>query len=116
MIKSVKIKNKIIGLEHPTFIIAEMACAHQGDVNKACRMVEIAIKANVDAIQTQIFKNELELTPLHEDWELNAQLELSYKEWERIIEIIKNSNSLFFSSVYDLESVQFFDRSRCRCI
>jgi len=107
MIKSVKIKNKIIGLEHPTFLIAEMACAHQGDVNEACRMVEIAIKANVDAIQTQIFKNELELTPLHEDWELNAQLELSYKEWEKIIKIIKKSNSLFFSSVYDLESVKF---------
>lgn len=107
MIKLVKIKDKVIGQGYPTFLIAEMACAHQGNVQIACKMVENAVKAKVDAIQTQIFKNELELTPLHEDWDLNAELELSFSEWERVIKIIKNSKSLFFSSVYDLEGVKF---------
>ncbi len=107
MILPIKIKDKIMGEGFPTFLIAEMACAHQGDLKIACKMAEIAINAKADAVQTQIFKNELELTPLHEYWELNAKLELSFSEWERIIKIIKNSSSLFFSSVYDLEGVRF---------
>ncbi len=107
MIKSIKIKEKIIGEGFPTFLIAEMACAHQGDVKIARKMTEFAVKAKNDAIQTQIFKNELELTPLHKDWDLNARLELSFNEWENIIKIIRSSKSLFFSSVYDLEGVKF---------
>ncbi len=107
MVKLVKIKNKIIGKDYPTFLIAEMACAHQGDIDTACKMVKVAIKANVDVIQTQVFKNELELTPLSEDWELNARLELTQEEWLRVFKLIKDSETLFFSSAYDLESVQF---------
>ncbi len=107
MIKPIKIKGKIIGEDFPTFLIAEMACAHQGDVENACKLAEIAINAKADAVQTQIFKNELELTPLHEDWDLNAKLELSFSEWESVIKIIRNSQSLFFSSAYDLEGVKF---------
>lgn len=107
MIKLIKIKNKVIGEGYPTFLIAEMACAHQGDVNIACKLVEVAIKANVDAIQTQIFKNELEMSPLNEDWELNARLELSHEKWAKVIKLIKKSNSIFTSSVYDLESLRF---------
>ncbi len=107
MIKHIKIKDKTIGEGFPTFLIAEMACAHQGDVKIAYKMAELAANAKSDAIQTQIFKNELELTPLNKDWDLNAKLELSFSEWDSVIKIIRSSKSLFFSSVYDLEGVKF---------
>lgn len=58
MIKSVKIKNKVIGAGYPTFIIAEMACAHQGNVNNACKLVDVAAKAKADAIQIQVLKKK----------------------------------------------------------
>lgn len=107
MIKTVNIKNKTIGNGYQTFLIAEMACAHQGDFKNAKEMVNVAAKTNVDAIQIQVFINELEMSPLMEDYELNSELEISHDEWSEVIDLIKEKGFLVFSSVYDLESVQF---------
>lgn len=107
MVKPVKIKNKIIGEGAPTFVIAEMACAHQGDVKSAINLIDVAVKAKVDAIQIQVFINELEMSPLCEDYKLNAQLEIAHEEWSKIIDLVKEKGFLIFSSVYDLKSVNF---------
>jgi len=84
-----------------------MACAHQGDINNALKLVDVAAEANVDAIQTQVFINELEMSPLSEDYELNAKLEISHENWSKVIDKVKEKGFLIFSSVYDLESVKF---------
>jgi len=107
MVKSLKIKDKFIGEGYPTLLIAEIACAHQGSVENACEMVKVASKTKVDVIQTQVFKNELEMSPLKKEFESEAYLELSQEEWLKVFGLIKKTDALFFSSVYDLQSVQF---------
>ena len=107
MIKPVKIKEKNIGESYPTFLIAEMACAHQGDVENACNLVDVAIKAKADAIQIQVFKKENYMSPIYKDYDLISRLELSRKEWLTVIEQIKRSDVLFFAAGYDIESIRF---------
>jgi len=92
MIKPIKIKNKIIGTGHPTFLIAEIACAHQGDVEQAVSLVNVAIKANVDAIQLQVFKKEFYMSPISREYDLITRLELTQDEWLRVIKLIQKAN------------------------
>ncbi|MFW9938513.1 MAG: N-acetylneuraminate synthase family protein [Candidatus Thorarchaeota archaeon] len=107
MIKPVIIKNKYIGESYPTFIIAEMACAHQGEVENACKMVDVAVKAKADAIQLQLFRKEVYMSPLYKDYELISSLELSFEEWEKVITKIKKTDILFFAAGYDIDSINF---------
>ncbi|KKN24012.1 hypothetical protein LCGC14_0899100 [marine sediment metagenome] len=107
MIKQVEIRHKVIGQGYPPFLIAEMACAHQGDVENACDLVNVAIKANADAIQLQVFKKETYMSPIYKDYDLITNLELSQNEWSRVIELIKEKDILFFAAGFDVESIKF---------
>ncbi len=42
-----------------TYIIAEAACAHNGNFDTARRMIDIAVAAKVDCVKTQIFRPDL---------------------------------------------------------
>ncbi len=102
-----KIKNKYIGKGYPTFLIAEMACAHQGNLENAYKLVDVAVEANADAIQLQLFKKEIYMSPIYKDYELITRLELNQEEWAKVISLIKKHEILFFAAGYDVESVAF---------
>ena len=48
-------KNLYIGKDHPCFIIAEAGINHDGDVNKAKELVDVAVEAKADAVKFQMF-------------------------------------------------------------
>ena len=77
MIKPIKINKKAIGDGYSAFLIAEMACAHQDNVDYACNLVEIVTRAKTDAIQIQVFKKECYLSPVYKDYNLIKRLELT---------------------------------------
>ena len=52
--KSIEVKGKIIGDGHPAFIVAEMACSHDGSMEIAKRIIDAAAKARADAINFQM--------------------------------------------------------------
>ena len=111
MINPVKIKDKTIGEAFPTFLIAEMACAHQGDVEKACELIDVAVKAKADAVQIQVFMKELYMSPFNQNYELICRLELAQEEWQKVIDRIKQNKILLFAAGYDVESIKFLIRN-----
>ena len=46
------------GQSHPVMIIAEAGVNHNGDPDMAFRLVDVAVRANVDAIKFQTFCTE----------------------------------------------------------
>ena len=48
-----KIKNKYIGTDYPTFIIAEIAQSHDGSLGMAHSFIDAASEVGVDAIKFQ---------------------------------------------------------------
>src|SRR3989344_8239617 len=50
--------NRCIGVGQPVFIIAEAGVNHDGDFEKAKRLVDIAREAGVDAVKFQTWKTE----------------------------------------------------------
>ena len=106
MIKPVKIRDKIIGKGYSTFFIAEMACAHQGDLKQAIDLVDIAAEAKADAVQLQMINRELYCSPEYKDYDEYGQLEFTPEEWSKIIDRIREKNLLFFAAGYDVSSIQ----------
>lgn len=58
MIKSVKIKDIMIGQGNPCFIIAEAGVNHNGDIKLAHKLIDAAAEADADAVKFQSFVTE----------------------------------------------------------
>ena len=54
----VKIQNKLIGNDYPTFIMAEAGVNHNGSLKLAKKLVDVAVKAGVDAVKFQTYTTE----------------------------------------------------------
>ncbi len=52
---TIKISSKKIGINHPTFIIAEISANHNQSLSKAYKIIAGAAKAGVDAIKLQTY-------------------------------------------------------------
>ena len=50
---TIQIGNRIIGNEHPTYIIAEIGINHNGNPEIARQLIDVAADANVDAVKFQ---------------------------------------------------------------
>lgn len=64
-----------------TYIIAEMACSHEGDPVLAGKIIDAAVVAGADAVQFQIWKAEDMVVPSHPDMALLEKIELSAEQW-----------------------------------
>ena len=53
--KPLTIGKRTVGPGHPTFIVAEMSGNHNGDFERAARIVEAAAKAGADAVKLQTY-------------------------------------------------------------
>ena len=53
--KEIKIENKIIGMKHPTYFIADVAANHDGDIERAKDLIYLCAEAGSDAAKFQHF-------------------------------------------------------------
>jgi N-acetylneuraminate synthase/N,N'-diacetyllegionaminate synthase len=105
-------------------IIAEAGVNHNGDIDKALKLVELASQAGADYIKFQTFKTELNIskkakkakyqeknTGLSEtQFEMVKKLELSFNDFVLIEKKCKESNIGFMSTGFDIPSLDFLDR------
>jgi N-acetylneuraminate synthase/N,N'-diacetyllegionaminate synthase len=109
----VKIGNKKVGKEHPTYIIAEIGSNHDGNIKIAKKMIDKAADAGADAVKFQTFKAEKlfsKKTPKistykKKPFELIKSLEMP-REWHKeLYDYTVNKNLHFLSSPFDYEAV-----------
>lgn len=106
MSETIKIGNNVVGRDEPVYVIAEMACAHDGDMGKARRLVDAAVSAKADAVQLQFFSRKDLMTPDHEVYDLLGTLEFSHEEWKEIYEYAKKQGIHVFACAYDVPSTE----------
>lgn len=53
--KQITINNRIISSQHSPYIIAEVSGNHNGDLNKALKLLEVAKQAGADAVKIQTY-------------------------------------------------------------
>lgn len=55
MIKDFHIGNRLVGLNHPPYFIADIGANHDGSLERAYRLIELAKEAGADAAKFQNF-------------------------------------------------------------
>ncbi|WP_333866596.1 N-acetylneuraminate synthase [Sphingobacterium sp.] len=105
-----------------TLIIAEAGVNHNGDINNAIKLIDIAAEAGVDFIKFQTFKAEKLVSKNAKKAEYQLQnmnseddsqyamlkkLELSLQDHETLINYCKKKGIQFFSTAFDLDSLQY---------
>ncbi len=67
-----------------TFIIAEMACSHEGDPELARGIIDSAARAGADAVQFQIWSLKDMVVPHHPEYEKLKGIELTRGQWQEL--------------------------------
>ncbi len=93
----------------PIYVIAEMACSHEGNLELAKQIIDGAGKANANAIQFQIWSLADMVVPHHPDYEKLTQIELSREQWTELANYVRDNypSMEIIACVYERSSVDF---------
>lgn len=119
----IEIGGRLIGEGEPVFIIAEAGVNHNGDIELAKKLIEVAREAGTDAIKFQTFKAEnlntmtapkstyhIETTGSEQSWfDLLKTQELNRQAHEVLIEHCQKVGIMFLSTPYDEESANLLE-------
>ncbi len=100
----IRVGDKFIGPGHPTFFIAEVASAHEGNVEVAKKMIEVAKAANADAVKFQIVDKDAHMVPYHETYPILQKLVFMPEQWRELRRYAQEQNIPFIADAYDLPS------------
>lgn len=122
----IKLGSSLIGEGHPCFIIAEAGVNHNGDINLAKRLIDIAADAGADAVKFQTFKADKIVSESAEkaeyqkctteekesQYQMLKKLELLESDFKELKDYAEKKNILFLSTPFDHESADFLDNIR----
>lgn len=126
MAKCVNIGNKTIGDGYPCFIIAEIGINHNGSVDLAKKMIDIAVTTGCDAVKFQ--KRTVDVVYTKEELakerksvfgntngDLKRGLEFGEAEYKEIDKYCKEKGIIWFASCWDEASVDFMEKFDIPC-
>lgn len=124
--KKVKIGNKWVGDGYPTFVTAEIGINHNGDLNIAKKLIDMAVFAGCDAVKFQKRTVEDVYTPEElarprenpfgpTNGDLKRGLEFGKKEYKEIDKYCKQKNIMWFASPWDIKSIDFLEKFNVPC-
>jgi N-acetylneuraminate synthase len=121
MTKTIAIGNSIIGDDQPVYVIAEIGLNHNGSVDIAKQLIDVAVEAGAQAVKFQKRTPEISTpehmksTPRETPWGTMTYLEYRYRvefEQEQYSEIDRYCKSVgvdWFASPWDEPSVDFLE-------
>lgn len=94
-----------------TFIIAEIGNNHEGSFNVACKLIQEAKRAGVDAVKFQTFetKNYINRNDVRRFKRLK-KFQLTKDEFYKLSLLAKNNNLKFISTPFDINSAIFLSK------
>src|SRR5512136_307504 len=122
----IKFGNRTIGMDHPTYFIADVAANHDGDLERAKLLIHLAKEAGADAAKFQNF----DAPKIVSDYGFKAMSggQVSHQAtWKKsVVEVYRSASIPFewtltlaeecqeagidyFSSPYDFEAIDFLD-------
>lgn len=122
MTREMKIGTKLLGDNHPAYIIGEIGINHNGDVDLAKKMIDAAVNAKADAVKFQKRTPDVCTPPEQQKkmrqtpWGYITYLDYRYKvefgkdEYTEINRYCKEKGIDWFVSVWDEGSVDFMEQ------
>ena len=113
------IKNRKIGQDNSVYIIAEIGINHNGDIEIAKKLIDVAVNAGCDAVKFQK-RNPDVCVPEHQKYvkretpwgyitylDYKYKIEFGKKEYDIINDYCNKKNIHWFVSCWDIDSVNF---------
>ena len=127
MTKSVQVNGKLIGSNSPVYVIAEIGINHNGDIEIAKKLMDVAAQSGCDAVKFQkrtpeICVPEDQKSVLRETpwgtmtyFDYKKRIEFEDAEFKIIDTHAKKLNIDWFASPWDVPSVDFLERFYVPC-
>jgi N,N'-diacetyllegionaminate synthase len=90
-------------------IIAEMANAHEGNVETAKDIARAASEAGASAIKFQAFKAEELAVPTYQHFGLYKKLEMPKHAWADLVDLSRNAGLRVYCDVFGIESAEMMN-------
>ena len=120
MSPSVKIDGRLVGNDHPPYIVAEISGNHNGDFGRAIAMLEVAAEVGVDAVKLQTYTQIRSLSIM------TGRLRHRGGLWDkrRLYDLLRGAHTVggiqlfqkgqdlgmsVFSSPFDISAVEFLE-------
>lgn len=124
IMNTIHINNRIIGLDQPVYIVAEMSANHNQNIDQAVRIIEAAKEAGADAVKTQTYAPDTMTIDCDNEyfqikgtiWEgknLYRLYQEAFTPWEwqpKLKEVCDKVGLDFFSTPFDATAVDFLER------
>lgn len=118
-----KIKGRNIGIDYPPYVIAEMSANHNGDINNAYKIIEMAKNQGADAVKLQTYKPDTITLNMQTPefmiegglWDGQSLYELyegAYMPWDwhkPLFEYARKLDITIFSSPFDNTAVDLLE-------
>lgn len=92
--------------KHGAYVIAEMACAHDGDFEKARALIDVAVAAKTDAVQLQFFHAPANMVKHHRIYPLLQKIEFNSEQWAQLVRYGRDQDIDVFACAYDMPSLK----------
>lgn len=127
MSKAVSLNGRMVGEGHPTYIIGEIGLNHNGDVQIAKQLIDVASVFGCDAVKFQKRTPELCVPPDQQNvmrdtpWgrmtylEYRHRVEFSEEEYAQIDRHCREKGMQWFASCWDEPSVDFMEKFNPPC-
>lgn len=98
-----KIGNKLVGQDHPVFIIAEAGSNHNGKIEYAKKLIDASADAGADAVKFQSFKAEKLFNEFNKQDLVSKLKNIEFKdEWyDELFEYADKKGVIFLSTPFD---------------
>lgn len=102
----IQIAGKTIGDGYPAYVIAEMACAHNGSFEDAKALIKASAEAGADATQLQFFNMQHVVTPTNDLYSTLNDICFTEDEWSKLNNYARSLKIDVWACTYDTPSVE----------
>jgi N-acetylneuraminate synthase/N,N'-diacetyllegionaminate synthase len=106
--KTVTIVDRVIGGNNPCYIMAEAGSNHNGSLEQAKELIDVAAESKADAVKFQLFKAE-SLSADKKTQEILKNLEFRRDWLKELNEYAKRKDIMFLATPFDTEAVELLD-------
>jgi sialic acid synthase SpsE len=112
------IGNRKVGREQPPLVFVEVGINHEGDVNKALRLVDAAAAAGAEVVKFQCHITEKEMIPTdmtpgeissEKLWDIIKRCELTEEEERRVQKYCADKGVIYLSTPFSREAADRLD-------
>ena len=97
--------HKNFSTKRPIIIIAEIASAHSGNLDKQVKLIEEASRTGADFVKVQVFRSNELVSEQSEQFEEMSQIELEPGAWGSVLEFSKDKKIDLIAEVFDRKSL-----------